>query len=240
MSTSAAPERPDLLSAVIFDLDGLLVDTEPLWHEAEVDVLGALGVPLERAQTRRTKGMFVTEVVRFWYERYPWSGPGVDEVATAVADAVQVLATQRGRLRPGATAVIEAAGARSLGAAVASSSPMAYIEAVLASVGLGGAFAVVRSAEVEPFGKPHPGVFLAAAADLGVAPERCVVFEDAPAGVLAAKSARMRCVAVPDPEDRCRPEMGLADLVLASLEEMDASCWARLGPSPAPGLAPVI
>lgn len=228
------PGRPDPLAAVIFDLDGLLVDTEPLWHEAEVDVLGALGVPLERHQTRFTKGMFVNEVVRYWYQRYPWPSPDVDQVARAVAEAVQVLATQRGHLRPGATAVIEAAGARSLGAAVASSSPMAYIEAVLGSVGLADTFAVVRSAEVEPFGKPHPGVFLAAAADLEVPPERCLVFEDAPAGVLAAKSARMRCVAVPDPEDRSRPELGLADLVLSSLEEMDEASWMRLGSGPVP------
>lgn len=234
MSADAAPGPPDGLAAAIFDLDGLLVDTEPLWHEAEVEVLGALGVPLERSQTRSTKGMFVTEVVAYWYERFPWPGGDVDQVAAAVTEAVQSLATTRGRLRPGAAAVLESAGGRSLASAVASSSPMTYIEAVLGSVGLAGTFAVVCSAEAEPFGKPHPAVFLTAAAGLGVPPERCVVFEDAPAGVLAAKSARMRCVAVPEPEDRPRPEMGLADLVLTSLEEMDETCWDRLGSDPAP------
>lgn len=232
MRGAAAPGKRPALAAVIFDLDGLLVDTEPLWHEAEVQVLGALGVPLQRDQTRATKGMFVAEVVRYWYERHPWPDGDVAQVTDAVTAAVQALATTRGRLRPGVAQVLESVGARSLASAVASSSPMAYIEAVLDSVGLAGTFPVVCSAEVEPFGKPHPGVFLTAAAALQVPPERCVVFEDAPAGVLAAKSARMRCVAVPDPEDRLRPEMGLADLVLAGLDEMDEGCWDRLGSDP--------
>ena len=81
----------------------------------------------------------------------------------------------------------------------------------------------MHSAEFEPYGKPHPGVFLSAASSLGVRPTRCLVFEDSPAGVLAAKAASMFVVAVPTPEDRGDPVVAVADLILSSLEELSAA-----------------
>jgi sugar-phosphatase len=86
---------------------------------------------------------------------------------------------------------------------------------------LADAFPVICSAEDEEYGKPNPAVFLTAAKALGVAPDRCCVFEDAPAGVLAAKAGRMVCVAVPEAADRSLPEIQLADIVVDSLEELD-------------------
>jgi len=78
----------------------------------------------------------------------------------------------------------------------------------------------LHSAEFEPYGKPHPGVFLTAAAALGVAPDRCLVLEDSAAGVLAAKAGRMTVVAVPTPSDRKLAVFLLADLLLDSLEDL--------------------
>ena len=78
----------------------------------------------------------------------------------------------------------------------------------------------VHSAEFEPYGKPHPGVFLTAAASLGMEPSRCLVFEDSTVGVIAARAASMSVVAVPTPEDRSEAEFLLADLVLDSLDEL--------------------
>ncbi len=179
-------------------MDGLLVDSEPLWHEAEIEILGALGVPLVAGSCRLTKGMFVNEVARFWFERYPWSGPGPDEVAGQVVDRVIALVLEKGHLQPGVRATIDLCRDRGLALAVASSSEYRLIEAVLAHFGLRSEFPIVHSAEEEPYGKPHPGVFLTTAQRLGVAPDRCLVFEDAPAGVLAAKAARMACIAVPE------------------------------------------
>ncbi len=94
--------------------------------------------------------------------------------------------------------------------------------------GLAADFAFAHSAEDEPYGKPHPAVFLTTARRLGVAPDRCLVWEDAPAGVLAAKAARMTCVAVPSPDERGNPVFGIADAVLSSLEEADEVLWQRL------------
>jgi sugar-phosphatase len=93
---------------------------------------------------------------------------------------------------------------------------------------LAGEFAAVHSAEEEPYGKPHPGVYLGAAAKLGADPTRCLAWEDAGAGVLAAKAARMVCVAVPEPLERNQPPFAIADAVLGSLSEVDDDLYDRL------------
>ncbi|HEY3942623.1 MAG TPA: hexitol phosphatase HxpB [Acidimicrobiales bacterium] len=216
------------MEAAVFDMDGLLVDSEPLWHEAEIAVLGALGVPLAPAGCRQTKGMFVTEVARYWYERYPWPGPSTDEVAHDVVDAVMALVVAKGHLQPGVDSAIGLCRRHALPLAVASSSQYRLIDAVLGHFGLAGEFELVHSAEDEEFGKPHPAVFLTAARRLGVRAPACVVWEDSPAGVLAAKAAQMSCVAVPEPAERDRAEICLADVVLGSLVEADDDMWQRL------------
>jgi sugar-phosphatase len=201
-------------------MDGLLIDSEPLWHLAEVDIFGGLGVPLARAETRSTKGMFVDEVTAYWFDRYPWEGPTPAEVAGQVVDRVGQLVLEAGEILPGAVETVRSMAERGP-VALASSTPKRLIAVVLDHIGLSEAFAVVCSAEDEPYGKPHPAVFLTAARLLGVDPERCCVFEDSPAGVLAAKAGRMVCVAVPEPSERTRPEILLADLVLDSLADLD-------------------
>jgi sugar-phosphatase len=218
----------DSFAAAIFDMDGLLVDSEPLWQEAEVRILGGLGVPLVSGSCRQTKGMFVNEVTWHWYRRFPWRGPTPDEVAVSVVDEVCALVRTRGALRPGVHHAIDLCARRGLPAAIASSSEYRLIDLVLDRFDLRASFALAHSAQEEPYGKPHPGVFLSAAGKLGVAPERCVVWEDAPAGVLAAKAARMTCIAVPEPVERSRPVFAIADAVLGSLAEADDLLWDRL------------
>ena len=214
--------------ASVFDMDGLLIDSEPLWQVAEVEILGALGVPIDPHACRRTKGMFVNEVTRYWHERFPWPGPTTDDVAVQVVDRVCELVVERGVLQPGVSGTIELCRRRGLDLAIASSSEYRLIELVLDHFGLAGYFPVVHSAEEEPYGKPHPGVYLGAAAKLGVDPTRCLAWEDAAAGVLAAKAARMVCVAVPEPSERSRPGFAIADAVLGSLAEVDDQLYERL------------
>ena len=214
--------------AAIFDMDGLLVDSEPLWHEAEVEVLGGLGVPIAQGDPRRTKGIFVREVTRDWYRRFPWDGPSTDEVATRIVDRVIDLVAQKGRLQPGVETAIGLCRGHGLALGLASSSEHRLIRFVLERFALGTHFLVAHSAEDEPYGKPHPAVFLTTAARLGAAADRCLVWEDAPAGVVAAKAARMTCVVVPAPEERGHPAFAIADAVLSSLEEADDGLWRRL------------
>jgi mannitol-1-/sugar-/sorbitol-6-/2-deoxyglucose-6-phosphatase len=208
-------------SASIFDMDGLLIDSEILWHEAEIEIFGDLGVPLSRDGCRTTKGMFVGEVTEYWYAQYPWTGPTPPEVAVTIVDRVIALLLAKGELKPGAEHAIALCATRGLPLAVASSSQYRLIDTALEHFGLRHHFALVHSAEEETWGKPHPAVFLTAAAKLGAAPRRCLVWEDAPAGVLAAKAASMACIAVPEPGEEQRPAFALADVVLGSLLEMD-------------------
>ncbi len=207
------------IAATLFDMDGLLIDSEVLWHKAEVEIFSALGVPIAENSIRSTKGVFVDEVVDYWYARYPWSGPSVDEVVVTLLERVGSLVDTEGRLLPGAIRAIDLASARGP-VALASSTPLGLILRCLDHFDLTDRFASVHSAEFEPYGKPHPGVFLTAASALGSAPPRGRVFEDTGAGVIAARAASMRVVAVPTTEDRAEVEFLLADLVLDSLEEL--------------------
>jgi sugar-phosphatase len=204
-------------------MDGLLIDSEVLWHQAELEILGdRLGVPLGDG-FRTTKGMFVHEVTEHWYRLYPWTGPSPSEVAVSVVDRVVELILTKGSLKPGALRAIKMCAARGWPLAVASSSEYRLIEAALEHFDLRDRFAVIHSAEDEEYGKPHPAVFLTAASKLGASPKRCLVWEDAPAGVVAAKAASMACIGVPELGEGHAPAFGLADLVVSSLEEVDAA-----------------
>jgi sugar-phosphatase len=202
-------------------MDGLLIDSEILWNEAELEILGDLGVPISRDACRGTKGMFVGEVTEYWFTQYPWAGPTPSEVAVTIVDRVIALLLSKGELKPGAEYAIGMCEERELRLAVASSSQYRLIDTALEHFGLRHHFALVHSAEDEQWGKPHPAVFLTAAAKLGAAPRRCLVWEDAPAGVVAAKAASMACIAVPEHGEEHRPAFALADVVLGSLLEMD-------------------
>jgi beta-phosphoglucomutase-like phosphatase (HAD superfamily) len=214
---------PAGFAASIFDMDGLLIDSEVLWHEAEIEILGDLGVPLATEACRSTKGMFVGEVTEHWYGLYPWPGPTPTpaEVAVTIVDRVIELMYLKGALKPGALHAVDLCAGRGLPLAVASSSQYRLIDAALDHFDLRHRFALVHSAEDEEYGKPHPAVFLTAAAKLGVPPRRCLVWEDAPAGVLAAKAASMACIGVPESGEGHQPAFGLADLVVGSLLEVD-------------------
>jgi mannitol-1-/sugar-/sorbitol-6-/2-deoxyglucose-6-phosphatase len=223
-----ARPAPTGFMASIFDMDGLLIDSEILWHEAEIEILGALGVPLQADSCRSTKGMFVREVTAHWHGRYPWDGPTPDAVAVTIVDRVIALLLEKGTLKPGAEHAIAMCAVRGLPLAVASSSEYRLIETALKHFDLRHHFALVHSAEDEAYGKPHPAVFLTAAGKLGIEPGRCLVWEDAPAGVLAAKAGSMACIAVPEAGEEGHPAFGLADAVLRSLLQMDDACWDEL------------
>jgi sugar-phosphatase len=208
-----------MLTATLFDMDGLLLDSEILWHKAELKILGDLGVPIPPGEVRLTKGMFVSEVVDYWFAQHPWESLSRPEVVEMILQAVGDLVESEGVMMPGALRAIELASERGP-IAVASSTPMPLIMRCLENFNLVDLFQSIHSADIEPYGKPHPGVFLTAAKVLGAAPTSCLVFEDSAAGVLAAKAGRMTCVAVPVADELRMPAFQIADLVLNSLEEL--------------------
>ncbi len=210
-----------MISAAIFDLDGLLVDTEPLWRSAEVEILTRLGVPLTDEMCRETQGTRVDRAMTHWFERFPWKGPGVEEVAEQVVHRVVELVSTDARPMPGAVAAVEVFSRRAIPTAVCSSSWTVLIDAALTQVGLSGAFTIRHSAQDEVLGKPHPACYLTAAAKLGVEPQRCLALEDSFNGAIAAKAALMTVIAVPEPSLRDPVRWGFCDLVLDSLTDLD-------------------
>ena len=230
-----AAQGSGTLAAAVFDMDGLLVDSEPLWHRAEIAVFARHGVALTEELGRTTKGMFVGEVARHWHARRPWEGASPDEVATEILDAMAVLLAEQAPLLPGVPHALRFCRVRVPLLALASSSPLRLIDIVLDRHGLRGWFQAVHSAEAEPAGKPDPAVFLTTARLLGVDARRCVVLEDSPAGVAAARAAGMRCVAVPEhPLAVAHEDFGSADAVLGSLEELDEEVWRAVESRVAP------
>jgi HAD superfamily hydrolase (TIGR01509 family) len=204
------------VDGVVFDMDGVLVDSEPLWHEAEIEVLVPLGVPLTRELCLQTTGVRVDGVVRLWRERHPWGDVPDDATVTdAIVDGVVRRVRSRAEPMPGAHAALLAAGELPLG--LASSSPRRIIDAVLDRLGIRPRFAVVQSAEALPRGKPDPLVYLLACQALGVDPRHAVAVEDSSSGLRAAAAAGMIVVAVPDPAAHVPDALDVADVVLDSL-----------------------
>lgn len=207
------------MNAAIFDMDGLLIDSEPLWKEAEITVFGSVGVPLTRDMCRETMGLRLDAVVRRWYDRYPWRGESLESVEARVLDEVGRLIVARGRPMPGVRETIDMLEAADYQLAVASSSPLKLIQTAMETFGLRERFSVLHSAEFEAEGKPHPAVYVSAMLRLGAEPASCIAFEDSAIGVQSARRAGAWVIAVPDAEDLDNAAFGSADVVLSSLTE---------------------
>jgi mannitol-1-/sugar-/sorbitol-6-/2-deoxyglucose-6-phosphatase len=200
-----------------------LVDTEPFWQEAELMVFPALGVPLKQEMCLETIGLRIDEVVAHWYRQYPWAGKSQERVAVEIVEEVARLVREKGEMLPGAREAIQMARQIGLKTALASSSSKFLIQTVLDHFDLEKEFQLFCSAEDDPYGKPHPAVFLRTAFQLEVPPTACVVLEDSITGLLAAKSARMRAIAVPNAHNFRDPRFVIADVRLDSLAELSPS-----------------
>ncbi|MBA3723332.1 MAG: hexitol phosphatase HxpB [Candidatus Levybacteria bacterium] len=210
-----------MIKAVILDMDGLLIDSEPLWEEAEVEVFNKVAVPLTSEMTKQTMGLRVDEVVQYWFSRFPWESPTQQEVQAEVVAKVIELVKLKGTSRNGVKELVEFFRGKNIPLAIASSSQMEIINAVLDKLAIRDSLSVICSAEHEPYGKPHPGVYITAAEKLEVQPEHCLAFEDSPNGVLSAKAAKMKCVAVPDEKMKDDKRFCIADLMINRLTEFD-------------------
>jgi len=211
------------IEAVIFDLDGLLIDSEPSWRAVGARQRRLLGHAARGLRVEPTTGLRVDEVVAAWRRQYDWGEPEDSAVVEEILAGVIAAIEHDVSLLPGARESVEYFREKNVPLGLASSSPTAVVEAALGHFGLTGAFSVVCSAEHLPFGKPHPQVLLDAAAGLGVAPTSCLVLEDSINGLIAAKAARMAAVVVPAEIDSGDERLVLADLVLSSLLEIDDS-----------------
>jgi sugar-phosphatase len=220
------------VTAVILDMDGLLIDTEPTWRAATFSVLAALGVRLSDDDLLSTTGQPIEDLIPRWRRRAGSDGrraqPSDAEVADLITDQVVAQVVAEGQAMAGVGEAVALCTRLGLSLAIASSSPRRLIDAVCDRLGLGG-IQVRCSAADEANGKPAPDVYLAAARRLGVTPASCVAIEDSPNGIAAAKAAGMTCVAIPDPLLRTDPGYRQADLILPSLTMLDEQALRLLG-----------
>ncbi|MEU5945188.1 HAD family phosphatase [Micromonospora sp. NPDC047465] len=214
--------------AVIFDLDGVIVDSEPVWEEVRRAYVAAHGGTWQADTQRRLMGMSTGE-----WARYLSGELGVDRSAEQVATEVVEEMIQRYAARvpliDGADEVVRRlAGRWPLG--LASSSPTRLIAAALAATGLADVFGATLSTEETERGKPAPDVYLAVAGRLGVDPARCVAVEDSSNGVRSAAAAGMTVVAVPHGSYPLDPDAErLAAVVLGAVGELTPATVDRLG-----------
>lgn len=220
------------IRAVIFDMDGVLIDSEPFWHKSEIEVFKTVGIHLKREDCFKTIGLRIDRVVQYWYERQPWpTPPSLETIGDAITEMVTTLIVQRGEARPGVYRLLELLTSLGIKLAIASSSDLKMIEAVVERLKIADYFDFLHSAEFEPYPKPHPGVYITTAHKLGLQPSECVVIEDSVRGIISAKSAEMLCIGVPDESFVGDARLSIADRILNSLTEFDLPFWHSLNGS---------
>lgn len=201
-------------------MDGVLIDSEPFWRQAEMEVFATVGIHLTEQQCTQTQGIRIDEVVALHYAAHPWAGPSQQAIAEKIVERVAQLVRQRGKPMTGVQQILGWLQARQTRLALATGSCHLLIEAVLDTLGIRHSFSIVQSAEHETYGKPHPAVYLKTAQNLGLDPSQCLVIEDSVNGVIAAKAARMAAVAIPETHLRQDPRYGVADFQYESLTHL--------------------
>ena len=185
-------------AAIIFDMDGLLVDSEPLWHQIESSIVESAGYRYTDEVRDLTIGLRVDEFAEIIRRHYPKIAASSAEVAARLVDGMTRVPPEKIKARPGAGEIIRYAAERDIPRAIASSSPQSIIEHFLAMLGWDELIPRRYSAEGMAHGKPAPDIYLYAAAQLGCPPPQCLALEDSRAGTLAALAAGMTCYTVPD------------------------------------------
>jgi HAD superfamily hydrolase (TIGR01509 family) len=210
------------VEAVVFDLDGVIVDSEHVWDEAREGLARERGGRWHEGAQRDMMGMSSVEWSQYMHDVIGLADPP-EEISAEVVRRLEAIYRKELPLVPGAREAVERLAAV-WPLALASSSNRPLIDLVLELSGLAPHFQVTVSSEEVPRGKPAPDVYLEAARRLGVEPEHCAAIEDSESGIRAAKAARMRVIAIPNP--RYPPDehaLALADVVLDEIAELTPS-----------------
>ncbi|MEZ9538387.1 hexitol phosphatase HxpB [Shewanella sp. 10N.286.51.B8] len=208
------------INAVIFDMDGVIIDTEPAWQRVEVAVLSQLGVPITLADAEKTTGMRIDLLVHYWYQKYPWPEYDNQAVSQQIIDGVIHFIETEGKPMKGVVAALQACQQQGLKIGLATSSSSDLIAAVMNKLAIRDYFEAIASAEKLQYGKPHPEVYLNCATALGVEPATCLAIEDSFNGLIAARAASMQTVAIPATEFAGQSRWQVAHHQLAHLDQL--------------------
>lgn len=210
------------LNTVIFDMDGLLIDSEPLWNEAADEVFNLYGITLTEAQHNSSTGLRTKEFVQWWLRNFNIAEEEYAIAEKMIFEKVMMKITQKGKAMPGLAHIFNFFYDRNFKLGIASASPQELIDLVMDLCGIKKYIKATASAQQLTYGKPHPQVYLNCAQSLEADPLNCLCFEDSFPGLIAAKAARMKCVVVPHYSQQKDERWGAADLKLSSLQNFGA------------------
>ncbi len=213
-----------MINTVLYDMDGLLLDTEPLWGVSMLRVAEKHKIPITRERFKETTGLRIYEVTDHWAIHYPWEGKNAREVADEILDDIIASSKANAGVLKGVVKSLKLLKKHNYKVGLASSSPKHMIDALVDHFDLTKYFDVITSADAVELGKPHPAVFLHCAESLGSKPNECLVLEDSVNGMIAGKAARMKVIVVPDELHFDDPRFSIADGKLKSLEDFDLGC----------------
>jgi HAD superfamily hydrolase (TIGR01509 family) len=208
-----------MIEAVIFDMDGVLIDSEPLWQQVERDIFAGYGVKIDADMIKQTLGLQADEVIQHWYQYKPWPNLNEEKIIAEFYKRIVVLVNGANILMEGAAEAVEMARSHGLKTGIASSSPQLMLDSFMEKYQMHDLFEAALTSEDDGPGKPHPAVYLSAAQALGVDPKNCLAVEDSVNGMVAAKAAKMKTIVVPDKVHFEDKRYQLADARLRSLKE---------------------
>jgi HAD superfamily hydrolase (TIGR01509 family) len=222
---SRAKNIPKLTNfdAVIFDMDGVLIDSEPLWKIAMEFVFGQYGSTLTHQDFQKTVGLRLDEVIAFWNAHENWGLSDLKKVENQIIDKLISLIKMQPLPLLGVLEILAFLKLQNKKIGLATSSSQRLITTVLDALQIHHFFDFAYSAEYEPFGKPHPGVYIKVAQELGVPTQKCLVIEDSFNGVLAGLAAKMKVCCIPEKTHFPNPRLSVADYEFTDLQQLLAS-----------------
>ena len=216
------------INTVIFDMDGLLIDSEPLWFEAATEIMQNFGIVLSQEEYNTSTGLRTKEFLHYWFTYFQKDLTNLAEIEKNITELVISKVITKGDAMNGVNHAIQLVQSLGLKIGLASSSPIKLINTVVEKINLKNIFSISTSAEHLPFGKPHPEVFLQCAEKLNSHPIECVCIEDSFNGMIAAKAGRMKCIIVPTPLQFDDNRWHAADLKLNDLSQLNIQNFMTL------------
>jgi mannitol-1-/sugar-/sorbitol-6-/2-deoxyglucose-6-phosphatase len=209
--------------AIIFDMDGVLIDSEPLWKIAMEFVFGQYGSTLTHQDFQKTVGLRIDEVIAFWNIQENWGLSDLKNVENQIIDKLISLIEFDPKPLPGVLDTLQFLKESGKKIGLATSSSQRLITTVLRALNIDSYFDFAYSAQFETYGKPHPGVYIKVAAHLAVPTQRCLVIEDSLNGVIAGLAAQMKVCCIPEKTHFPNPKLAVAHFQCTDLHQLLAN-----------------
>lgn len=208
------------IRAVIFDMDGVLIESESLWRKAMIQGFREVGMELSEADCRKTMGLRIGEVIDLWIKQFGFLHLKASFIENRIIELLLEYIEKNGEFIHGIPELLQFCNEKNIKTGLATSSSHRLMNAVLKKLELESQFSATLSAEYMDYGKPHPQVFLECASKLNVPAQQCLVIEDSFNGAVAAKAAQMKVVAVPDEDHVHVKGFAIADYRAKNMDEV--------------------